>query len=76
MPPLIRALKGADKDLEKKMLSCMSKRAAQSIEDEMSEMGPVSKEDVVAAQKQVVAQARMLADDGTIILGGRSDDFV
>lgn len=73
---LILALKGADKDLETKMLGCMSKRAAQSIEDEIAEMGPVSKEDVVAAQKQVVAQARMLANDGTIILGGRSDDFV
>lgn len=73
---LILAIKGATTDLTKKMFGCMSKRAAQSIQDEIADMGPISKEDVIAAQKQIVAQARMLAEDGTIILGGRGDDFV
>jgi len=73
---LLLALKGADSDLVKKMFSCMSKRAAQSIQDEIADMAPVSKDDVIAAQKQIVTQARLLAEDGKIILGGRSDEFV
>lgn len=73
---LLFALKGADTDLAKKMFSCMSKRAAQSIQDEIADMGPVSKDDVIAAQKQIVTQARLLAGDGKIILGGQSDEFI
>lgn len=73
---LILAIKGAAPDLAAKMFGCMSKRAAQSIEDDIADMGPVSKDEVAAAQKQVVAQARMLAEDGTIILGGQNDEFV
>lgn len=73
---LILALKGAETDLATKMFNCMSKRAAQSIQDEIADMGPVSKEDVIAAQKQIVAQARMLAEDGSIVLGGQGDEFV
>lgn len=75
-PVLLLAIKGAEADLAKKMFGCMSKRAAQSIQDELAEMGPVSKDDVIMAQKQIVALARMLAEDGTIILGGQNDDFV
>ncbi len=73
---LTLAIKGADSDLAAKMFSCMSKRAAQSIEDEIAEMGPVSKGEVSAAQKQIVAQTLMLAEDGTIIIGGQNDEFV
>lgn len=75
-PVLLLAIKGAEPELAKKMFKCMSKRAAQSIEDELAEMAPVSKDDVIIAQKQIVALARSLAEDGTIILGGQSDDFV
>lgn len=74
--PLILALKGAKPELAQKMFGCMSSRAAQSIQDEMEEGGPVPKEEVVAAQKMVVAQARAMAEDGSINLGGKGDDFV
>ncbi|MEH6757809.1 MAG: flagellar motor switch protein FliG [Parasphingorhabdus sp.] len=73
---LVLALKGATADLAVKMFSCMSKRAAQSIQDEIAEMAPVSKEDVIAAQKDIVAQARILAEEGKIVLGGQGDEFV
>ncbi|GAA0469279.1 flagellar motor switch protein FliG [Parasphingorhabdus litoris] len=73
---LVLAIKGADPELAAKMFGCMSKRAAQSIEDEIADMGPVSKEDVTAAQKRVVAQARILAEEGKIVLGGQNDEFV
>ncbi|MBF6603626.1 MAG: flagellar motor switch protein FliG, partial [Sphingorhabdus sp.] len=75
-PVLLLAIKGAEPELAQKMFKCMSKRAAQSIQDELAEMAPVSKDDVVLAQKQIVAMARLLAEEGTIILGGQSDDFV
>ncbi|MBB6123781.1 flagellar motor switch protein FliG [Sphingobium subterraneum] len=73
---LIVALKGANEMLKAKMLGCMSQRAAQSIVDEMEERGPMRLAEVVDAQKQVVAQARRLAEQGTIMLGGKGDDFV
>lgn len=73
---LIVALKGANEMLKAKMLGCMSQRAAQSIVDEMEERGPMRLAEVVEAQKQVVAQARRLAEQGTIMLGGKGDDFV
>ena len=73
---LILSLKGADGKLAERMFGCMSSRAAQSIQDEMEERGPLSRDDVIAAQKQIVAQARALADEGAIMLGGQGDDFV
>lgn len=73
---LVVALKGANEVLKAKMLGCMSQRAAQSIVDEMEERGPMRLAEVVDAQKRIVAEARRLADQGTITLGGPGDDFV
>lgn len=73
---LVVALKGASDMLRTKILGCMSARAAQSIQDEMEERGPMRLADVLEAQKAVIAEARRLAEDGTITLGGRSDDYV
>lgn len=73
---LVVALKGANEVLKAKMLGCMSQRAAQSIVDEMEERGPMRLADVVEAQKKVVAEARRLAEQGTIMLGAGGDDFV
>ncbi|MGD9811150.1 MAG: flagellar motor switch protein FliG [Sphingobium sp.] len=73
---LVVALKGANEMLKAKMLGCMSQRAAQSIVDEMEERGPMRLADVVEAQKKIVAEARRLAEQGTIMLGGPGDDFV
>lgn len=73
---LVVALKGANEMLKAKMLGCMSQRAAQSIVDEMEERGPMRLTDVVEAQKKIVAEARRLAEQGTIMLGGPGNDFV
>jgi len=73
---LVVALKGANEMLKSKMLGCMSQRAAQSIADEMEERGPMRLAEVVEVQKKIVAEARRLADQGTIMLGGPGDDFV
>ncbi|MBO9575993.1 MAG: flagellar motor switch protein FliG [Sphingobium sp.] len=73
---LVVALKGASDMLRTKILGCMSARAAQSIQDEMEERGPMRLADVLEAQKAIIAEARSMADDGTIMLGGRGDDYV
>lgn len=73
---LVVALKGANEMLKAKMLGCMSQRAAQSITDEMEERGPMRLADVIDAQKRIVVEARRLAEQGTIMLGGPGDDFV
>lgn len=75
-PVLALALKGAEQELQERMLACLSARAAQSIRDEMEESGPVKRSDVEDAQKQVVLIARRLADEGTIMLGGGDNDYV
>lgn len=70
------ALKGASDALADKMLGAMSARAAQSIRDDMADRGPAKRSDVEEAQKAVIAVARKLAADGSISLGGASDDYV
>ena len=71
---LVLALKGADDELQNKLLSCMSTRAAANIRDEMDAMGPVRLTEVQEAQKQIVAIARRMADEGTIVLAGRGGE--
>ncbi|MAA77270.1 MAG: flagellar motor switch protein FliG [Rhodobiaceae bacterium] len=74
---IVLALKGADEALREKLFSCMSSRAAANIMDEMEALGPVRLAEVQDAQKQVIAVARRLSDEGTIVLAGRGgDDFV
>ncbi|MET0271047.1 MAG: flagellar motor switch protein FliG [Sphingomonas sp.] len=73
---LIVALKGADERLRGRMFGCMSSRAASSIQDEMNERGPMRREEVQEAQREILAIARRLAEAGTIMLGGKGDDYV
>ena len=74
---LVLALKGADEPLREKLFSCMSKRAAANIMDEMEALGPVRLTEVQTAQKEIINVARRMSDEGTIVLAGRGgDDFV
>ncbi|HWW64296.1 MAG TPA: flagellar motor switch protein FliG [Sphingomonadaceae bacterium] len=73
---LVVALKGCEAGLRQKMFGCMSSRAAQSIQDEIAERGPMRLAEVQDAQKEILAIARRLADAGTINLGGKGDDYV
>lgn len=73
---LVVSLKGADEKLRAKIFGCMSSRAAQSIQDEIADRGPMRLADVQEAQKAMLAIARKLAAEGTISLGGKGDDFV
>lgn len=73
---LVPALKGADDALRAKILGCMSSRAAQTLEDEIAERGPMPMAEVIEAQRGVIARARKLADSGEIVIGAQSDDYV
>jgi flagellar motor switch protein FliG len=71
---LVMALKGADSKLQEKLFGCMSTRAAANIRDEMEALGPVRLSEVQSAQKNVIAIARKMSDDGTIVLAGRGGE--
>ena len=71
---IVVALKGADDAVSDKFFACMSQRAAANIKDEMEALGPMRLTDVQEAQKQIIAVARQLADEGSIVLAGRGGD--
>lgn len=64
------ALKGADAKVKEKITKNMSQRAAEMLLEDMEAKGPARLADVEAAQKEILAAARRLADAGTIVLGG------
>jgi flagellar motor switch protein FliG len=74
---LTLALKGADEGIREKILGNMSKRAAEMLREDMEAKGPVRLSEVEGAQKEIIAIARRLADDGDIQLGGAGgEEFV
>ncbi len=70
------ALKGADRALQDKIFSNMSKRAAELLQDDMEAKGPVRLSDVEASQKEILLVARRLAEEGEIVLGGGGDEMI
>lgn len=73
---LVPALKGADEDLRKMVLSSMSTRAAQTINDEMEEAGPMAMDEVKAAQRAIASAAKKLIDSGDIIMDRGGSNYV
>jgi flagellar motor switch protein FliG len=71
---LILALKGADEILREKIFKNMSKRAAELLRDDLENKGPVKVSEVEAAQKEILAVARRMADAGEISLGGQGSE--
>jgi flagellar motor switch protein FliG len=65
------ALRGAEPEVQEKILKNMSKRAAEILKDDMEARGPVKLVDVEAAQKEIIVIAQRLAEEGTISLGGK-----
>ncbi len=74
---LILALKGADENVKEKIFGNMSKRAAEMLRDDLEAKGPVRLSEVEAAQKEILAVARRMAEAGDIVLGGKgAEQFV
>jgi flagellar motor switch protein FliG len=68
---LALALRGAEPEVQDKIMRNMSKRAAEILRDDMEARGPVKLAEVEAAQKEIVIIAQRLAEEGTISLGGK-----
>ncbi len=73
---LQKALKGCEDALKEKFFKNMSKRAAESMREDLMAMGPIRISDVEAAQKEILTIARRLADTGEIMLSAGNDNFV
>lgn len=74
---LIIALKGADDTLREKFFGNMSKRAGEMLREDLEAKGPVRLSEVQAAQKEILAIARRMAEAGDLTLSGKGgDDFV
>jgi flagellar motor switch protein FliG len=73
---LLIALKGVDDSFKNKVFKNMSQRAAEMLKSDLEAKGPVRLADVEAAQKEILMAARKLADDGTINLGGKGEEYV
>ena len=76
MDTLVIALKGADDALKEKIFRNMSKRAAEMLRDDLEAKGPVRLADVEAAQKEIVAIARRMAENGDIVLSSGGEEFL
>ncbi|MFM7273051.1 MAG: flagellar motor switch protein FliG [Gammaproteobacteria bacterium] len=73
---LVLALKAAEEDLKAKIFGNMSKRAAELLKDDLEVKGPVRVSEVEAAQREILAVARRMADAGEIVLGGTSEQMI
>lgn len=71
---LVLAMKGADQALKDKIYKNMSKRAGEMLRDDLEAKGPVRLSEVEAAQKEILAIARRLAESGDIVLGGKGGE--
>ena len=70
MRDLAVALKSASEKLKTALLSCISKRAAETVDEEMGFMGQLKVKDIEAAQQRVIDVVRRLEGEGEIELDG------
>ena len=70
------ALRGAEAKLRDKITTNMSQRAAEILLEDMEARGPVRLAEVEAAQKEILAMVRKLADSGEIHLSATTETFV
>ncbi|QFT76706.1 flagellar motor switch protein FliG [Erythrobacter sp. THAF29] len=73
---LVDALKGLSKQEREPFFAAMSSRAADGIKDEIELRGRLARSEVEAAQRAIVEIARQLADEGEIVIGDDSGEFV
>lgn len=66
---LALALKSASEQLKTKLLACITKRAAETVQEEMTFMGPVRLRDIETAHLHVIDAVRRLETEGAIDLG-------
>ena len=70
MRDLAVALKSASEKLKATLLGCISKRAAETVNEEMGFMGALKAKDIESAQMRIIEVVRRLEGEGEIELGG------
>jgi flagellar motor switch protein FliG len=70
------SMKSASEPIKEKIFGSISKRAAESLRDEISMLGPVRLKDVEVAQDAIIQVVRRLEEEGSISLGGDADGAV
>lgn len=74
---LVLALKGASEEVTTVLYANLSKRAAETIKEDIEYLGPVRLSAVEEAQQRIVGVIRRLEDAGEIIIGrGDSDSLI
>jgi len=70
------SMKSASEPLKEKIYQSISKRAAESLRDEIGMLGPVRLKDVEVAQDAIIQVVRRLEEEGSISLDSGSDSAV
>ena len=73
---IVLALKGASSGILEVILKSMSKRAAESLKEELENLGPTKVKDIEAARDRIVAVVRQLEQNGSIVLEGDDDELM
>ncbi len=71
---LTMALKGTDEEMQERFFRNMSKRAVETMKEEMEYMGPVKLKEVEKAQHEIVSIVRELEEEGIVNIGGGEED--
>jgi flagellar motor switch protein FliG len=75
MRDLAVALKPASEKLKAALLGCISKRAAETVNEEMNFMGSVKAKEIEAAQQRIIEVVRRLESEGELeINNGKTDE--
>jgi flagellar motor switch protein FliG len=70
------AMKSASEALKDKIYASISKRAAESLRDEISMLGPVRLKDVETSQDTIIQVVRRLEEEGAVTLDNAEDTVV
>jgi len=73
---LALALKGCSEDVSNSIYRNQSKRAAQTLKDDIEFLGPVRLMDVEKAQQRIVAGIRKLDESGEIVISRGGEDAI
>ena len=73
---LLTALKGIDAQVAERFFRNMSERAAAILREDLEASGPLKISDVEQAQKDIVKTAKRLSDEGELMIGKSSRDYV
>ena len=73
MRDLAVALKTASDNVKTALLGCISKRAAEAVNEEMTFMGPLKLRDIEAAQLRIIEVVRRLETEGQIEIDAGND---